>query len=94
VAIMLFFLLILAMFVAGLVHLFRQYILRIKEPTVEELWEQLDQQPWFQELLEHSPYALKISNLKDQGILKDVHYVRKLLHHQGTIDGFIHYIKE
>jgi hypothetical protein len=91
---MLFFILIMMMIVAGVVHLFRRHILRIKEPSIEELWEQLDQQPWFQELLEHSPYALKINKLKDQGLLTNVHYVEKLLQHQGTIDGFIHYIKE
>jgi hypothetical protein len=91
---LLFFLLILAIIVAGSVHLFRQYILRIKDPTLEELWGKLDQQLWFQELLQYPPYALMINNLKEQGLLRDVHYVQKLLHHQGTIDGFIRYIKK
>jgi hypothetical protein len=90
---MLFFLLIIMMIVAGLVHLFRRYILRIKEPNLDELWKELDQQGWFQELLQHPAKATLIHNLKEQGLLRDAHYVQKLLHHQGTIDGFIRYIK-
>lgn len=86
-------LLLIAMTGAALVHLFRKYILRIEEPKIEELWTQLENQDWFQQFLRDPFSSSYIYHLREHGLLKDAHYVQKLLSHEGTRNGFIHYIK-
>lgn len=89
---MLIILLFIMMIGAALVHLFRRYILGIHEPTVEELWPQLENQTWFQQLI-RDPHAFTyIYNSREHGFLKDAHYVQKLLLHEGTRNGFIQYV--
>lgn len=87
-------LLLFVLFIAFIIELFKKYVLKIKEPTVEELMPQLEKEEWFQELCKHKQYKEIIESSKERGILTDENYVSKLLHHQGTIDGFKRYIKE
>lgn len=90
---MLIILLLIMMIGAALVHLFRKYILQIKEPTVEELWAQLESQSWFQDLLRDPAASSYIYHAREQGFLNDAHYVHKLLFHDGTRKGFLQYVK-
>jgi hypothetical protein len=90
---MLIILVILALLGGVVAQLFSTYILKVKEPSISELWKELDQQSWFIELMDDPTLAMLIESYKDQGILRDPHYVQRLLSHQGTIDGFITHLK-
>lgn len=90
---MLIMLLLIMMIGAALVHLFRIYILRIKEPTIEDLWPQLESQTWFKQLRKDPHASTYINHAREHGFLKDAHYVQKLLSHEGTRNGFLQYIK-
>ncbi|MGO4886913.1 hypothetical protein ACJ2A9_04070 [Anaerobacillus sp. MEB173] len=79
--------------IAMMIDLFKKYVLKIKDPTIEELMPKLEEQQWFRELVEHERYKPIIESSKQSGLLADSYYVSKLLSHQGTIDGFITYVK-
>jgi hypothetical protein len=72
----------------------RKYILKIKDPTIEEIWLELNEEEWYQELMRNEkikPYMLKS---KEKGLLRDPHYVRNIIDKEGHRDGFINYIKK
>jgi hypothetical protein len=72
----------------------RKYILKIKDPTIEEIWLERNEEEWYQELMRKEkikPYMLKS---KEKGLLRDPHYVRNIIDKEGHRDGFINYIKK
>ncbi|QOR68733.1 hypothetical protein IM538_11765 [Cytobacillus suaedae] len=87
--------LFLCILTVGLViSLFQKYILRIKDPNIEDLWIELHQQEWFKELLEHQEIKMMIEASKETGLLRDPYYVRKIIDQEGHRDGFIEFIYE
>ncbi|MBE4908548.1 hypothetical protein IMZ08_10815 [Bacillus luteolus] len=85
--------LFLCMLTVGLVTSFVQkYILRIKEPNIEELWKELHEQDWFKDLLEKQEVKMILDASKETGLLRDPYYVRKIIDQEGYRDGFIEYI--
>jgi hypothetical protein len=78
--------------VAGISYIVKKYILRIQEPSLQEVWATLDQQVWFQVLLEDQELRALIEDHKDEGLLADPYYVNKTIEHKGTRDGFIDFI--
>jgi SOS response regulatory protein OraA/RecX len=91
---MLVLLIVIVLIVGGIVQLIKKYIMGIKDPTIEELWNRLDQEEWFIELCKDPKISSTIHRFKEKGILKDAHYVERLLTHQGTVEGFKDYVKE
>ncbi len=79
---------------AGVLHVVRKYVLRVKDPTLEEVWGELDQQDWYQELVQDERLARAIVFQKDQGLLADWYYVKKIIKDKGARDGFIEYVKK
>jgi hypothetical protein len=91
---MLLFLFLVAITVAGSIELVRKYVLHIKEPNADELLKRVEQKEWFQELLEDEDYKEKVNAQKANGLLADPQYLQKLLSHEGTVLGFISFIKK
>ncbi|MFD2444888.1 hypothetical protein ACFSO7_13035 [Bacillus sp. CGMCC 1.16607] len=72
----------------------KKYVLRIKEPTAEELWVELDEQDWYKTLLKKGEIEEFILLSKRDGLLSDPHYVRNIIDKEGHREGFINYINE
>jgi hypothetical protein len=79
---------------ALMVHLFQKYILRIKDPNIEELWTELEEQGWYQSLMNNDRVKEFVKVDKDGGLLSDPHYVRKIIDKEGHREGFIRYVHE
>ena len=79
---------------AFFVGLVQKYILRIKEPTAEELWVELDEQEWYKKLMNKEEIKEFILMSKENGLLSDPHYVRNIIDKEGHREGFINYINE
>jgi hypothetical protein len=79
---------------ALIINFFQKYILRIKDPDIEELWEELDEQDWYRELKADPEIEDFLEVSKFDGLLKDPYYVRKIIDSEGHRMGFIHYVKE
>lgn len=87
--------LFLCMLTVGLVISFVQkYILRIKDPNIEDLWKELHQHQWFKDLLTQQEVKMIIETSKQSGLLRDPYYVRKIIDQEGHRDGFIEYVYE
>ncbi|WP_202080564.1 hypothetical protein [Caldalkalibacillus salinus] len=86
-------LLLVALSIAFIIELIRKYILRVEEDDIHELWQALEKEAWFQVLLTDEHVKPHIVNMKDNGILTNPEYVKKLLEHEGTREGFIAYIQ-
>jgi hypothetical protein len=70
----------------------RKYILKIKDPTIEDIWLELDEAIWFKELMNNEEIKHYLILSKENGLLKDPHYVRNILDKEGHREGFINYI--
>lgn len=77
---------------ALLVELFRKYVLGIKDPDIHDLWQELDETEWFKDLISKPELRKWILSDKENGLLKDPYYVRKIIDKEGHRDGFIKYI--
>jgi hypothetical protein len=72
----------------------RKYILKIKDPSIEEIWLELDDEEWYKALLRNEkmkPYLLKS---KENGLLRDPHYVRNIIDKEGHREGFVNYMSK
>lgn len=87
-----FFLFLCILTVGLIISLFQKYILRIKEPDVEELWKELEQKQWFKDLIQKQEVKMAIEASMRSGLLKDPYYVQKIIDHEGHRDGFIEYV--
>jgi hypothetical protein len=90
---MLLFLFLIVLTLAGVIEFIRKYVLHLKDPDPKDLLEKLEQKKWFQELLEVEEYKKRIELQKKSGLLNDPHYLQKLLEHEGTVLGFITFVK-
>ncbi|WP_456271108.1 hypothetical protein [Bacillus sp. AK031] len=88
--IFLFLLLMTGALIAGLVQ---KYILRIKEPDIEELWIELHKQEWYKEMEATPEYKEFLDLSKREGLLQDPYYVRKIIDKEGHREGFINHIR-
>lgn len=79
---------------AGVMHVVRKYILRVKDPSLEEVWEELNQQNWYQDLIQDEQVSHFMDVQKQQGLLSDWYYVRKIIKQKGPRDGFIEFVKK
>lgn len=79
---------------AGIGHVAKKYIFRMKDPTLPEVWDELDKQDWYQVLLRDDQMRRYIEHQKKEGLLSDWYYVKKIIKHKGTRDGFIEYIEK
>jgi hypothetical protein len=87
--------LLVALFLGALVvEIIRKSILRMKDPSLEEVWVELDQQNWYQELIQDDIYRKYLEQSKQEGLLSDWYYVRKVVKHKGARDGFIEYVNK
>ena len=89
-----FIFLIVVIAIALFIQLIQKYVLKIEEPKAEDFWVELDKQEWFMSLNKNVKYQKVITNMKETGILKDAHYCKQLLDHEGYREGFIIYLKE
>ncbi|MBD7965457.1 hypothetical protein [Fictibacillus norfolkensis] len=90
---MLLFLLLCLLTAGFFIEIFQKHILKIKEPDIRSLWEELDKQDWYNILISDSELAEWIELDKKNGLLKDPYYVRKVLDKPGHREGYIQYIK-
>lgn len=79
---------------AGAVQLVKKYILRIPDPTVEEMWSRLEEEEWYQELIRDEQMAAYMEHSKHSGLLSNWYYVKKIIEHKGTRDGFLSFVEE
>ncbi len=79
---------------AGAIQLIKKYILRIPDPTAEEMWLRLEAEEWFQELIQDEQMKTYMEQSKRSGLLSDWYYVKKILEHKGTRDGFISFVEK
>jgi hypothetical protein len=79
---------------ALIVELVRKYILRIKDPIIEDLWMELDEQDWYVELIKNPKIKDFIQSSKEKGLLNNTDYVRKIIDKEGHREGFIKYVYE
>lgn len=70
----------------------RKYILKIKDPTIEDIWLELDEEEWFKELMLNEKMKPYLLQSKENGLLKDPHYVRNIIDKEGHREGFINYM--
>jgi hypothetical protein len=76
------------------IELFQKYILGKKDPEIEDLWKELDEKEWYKSLLLNEQLKEWIVKDKQNGLLKDPYYVRKIMDHEGHRDGFLSYLNE
>jgi hypothetical protein len=79
---------------AFFIGLIEKYIFRKKDPNIEELWLELDKEEWFQNLLRNPEVRSWITADKENGLLKDPYYVRKILEKELHREGFVKYLQE
>ncbi|MDZ5471260.1 hypothetical protein SM124_05825 [Bacillus sp. 31A1R] len=86
-------LLLTLLFGALIIEGIRKYVLRIKDPDIEDLWNELNEREWYRELLENPQIKKWIEIDKESGLLSDPYYVRKILDKEDHRQGFIKYIR-
>ncbi|RXT08048.1 hypothetical protein [Ammoniphilus sp. CFH 90114] len=79
---------------AGVAHVIKKYLLRIKDPTLSEVWTLLDKQDWYQQLIQEDRFRKYIETQKQEGLLSDWYYVKKIIEQKGARDGFIEYVEK
>ncbi|WP_227938967.1 hypothetical protein [Alkalihalobacillus deserti] len=79
---------------AFFIELIRKYIFMEKKPNHEELWLELIRQEWFQELLENQEMKDWINSDKENGLLHDPNYIRKILDKEMHREIFIRYLTD
>ncbi|MFE8699337.1 hypothetical protein ACFYKX_01740 [Cytobacillus sp. FJAT-54145] len=85
--------LFLCLLTAGLlINFVQKYILRIKEPNIDELWRELESEEWFIEFIKNPKIKDYVEQSKDSGLLSDPYYVRKILDHEGHREGFLNHV--
>jgi hypothetical protein len=86
--------LLLCLIAAGLViEVVQKHVLKIKDPDINELWEELDKEKWFNKLMRDPILKEWVLLEKQKGLLKDPYYVRKIIKNEGHRDGFVNYMK-
>jgi len=91
---MLFFLIVTVLIGAGLLQLVKRYIFRIKEPSLDEVWEELGVQPWYQVWIKNDQMKAYIIKSKQNGLLADPYYVKRIIRHTGTREGFFEFMEK
>lgn len=87
--------LFLCLLAGGLIVGFVQkYILRIKEPDIEDLWVELEEHDWYKTLMKDEKMRNFLHFSKKDGLLTDPHYVRTIIDKEGHREGFVRYVKE
>ncbi|WP_223701747.1 hypothetical protein [Sutcliffiella deserti] len=87
--------LLLCLLTIGLVISFVQkYILRLKEPNIEELRGELKQLTWFKEWMKDPETRGFLETSMKTGLLSDPYYVRKIIDQEEHREGFIIYMLE
>lgn len=89
-----FFILLIVIMGGLIVQFFQKYILKIKDPNIKDLWLELNEQEWYNTLLKSEKIKEFIQLSKENGLLSDPHYVRKIIDREGHREGFIKYINE
>jgi hypothetical protein len=79
---------------AFFIHLIQKYIFRKKEPSIQDLWVELEKQKWFHNLIVNQRMKEWISADKENGLLKDPYFVRKIIENEMHRESFIRYITE
>ncbi|MBH0171982.1 hypothetical protein IHV09_00370 [Fictibacillus sp. 23RED33] len=91
---MLLFLLLCLLSAGFIIEAFQKHVLKMKEPDILPLWDNLEKQDWYKELIIQPETARWIDLDKKNGLLKDPYYVQKIINHAGHREGFIRYIKD
>jgi hypothetical protein len=85
---------LLCLITAGLIiEVIQKRVLKIKDPDIKELWAQLESEEWYEELISNPELKEWVLLDKQNGLLNDPYYVRKIIVNSGHRDGYINYIK-
>ena len=79
---------------AGLLQFVKKYIFQIQGPSIDEVWVELEEQPWYQEWVRNDRTKAYLEQSKQNGLLSDPYYVKRVIHHEGTRDGFIEFMEK
>jgi hypothetical protein len=86
--------LLLCLITAGLIiEVIQKRVLKIKDPDIKDLWTELESEKWYEELISDPKLKEWVLLDKQNGLLKDPYYVRKIIENEGHREGFINYIK-
>jgi hypothetical protein len=86
--------LLLCLITAGLIiEVIQKRVLKIKDPDIKDLWTELESEKWYEELISDPKLKEWVLLDKQNGLLKDPYYVRKIIESEGHREGFINYIK-
>ncbi|MBY6038045.1 hypothetical protein KUV80_15325 [Fictibacillus nanhaiensis] len=89
------FFLLLSLLTAGLfIEVIQKHVLKKKDPDINELWMELEEQEWYKKLLCDPLLKEWILLDKQKGLLQDPYYVRKIIDKAGHREGFINYMKD
>ena len=67
---------------------------QIQGPSLDEVWVELEEQPWYQEWVKNDRTKAYLEQSKQNGLLSDPYYVKRVIHHEGTRDGFIEFMEK
>ncbi|KHF40915.1 hypothetical protein [Halalkalibacter okhensis] len=90
-----FVLLLLCLLMGGLfIQLIQKLFLRSNKPNIEQLWEELENEEWYMKLIENPNVQDWIASDKENGLLKDPYFVRKIIDKEVHRECFIKYVME
>jgi hypothetical protein len=89
---MLLFLLLCLLTAGFFIEIFQKHILKMRDPDIHQLWAELENEEWFQKLNDIPDFKKWIELDKQNGLLKDPYYVRKIIDQGGHREGYIRYI--
>ena len=90
----LIFILISLLLGAALLQFVKKYIFQMQGPSIDEVWVELGEQPWYQEWIRNDRMNAYLEHSKQKGLLSDPYYVKRVIHHKGTRDGFIEFMEK
>lgn len=91
---MLLFLFLCLLTVGFFIEIIQKHVFKIKEPDIRDLWTELEHEGWYQELCAAPEIKRWIELDKQNGLLKDPYYVRKIIDQAGHREGYIRYITD
>ena len=92
--IMLLFLFLSLLTAGFVIEIIQKHVLKIKDPDIQDLWAELENQEWYTDMINDPDLKIWIELEKQNGLLRDAYYVRKIIDHVGHREGFIRYIAD
>ncbi|GAE26299.1 hypothetical protein JCM9140_2348 [Halalkalibacter wakoensis JCM 9140] len=90
---MIIILLFLILFTGGLfITFFQKALFWKKQPRIDQLWSELAEEDWYKELIQDPRQKEWIASDKENGLLRDPYFCRKIIDEEIHREVFINYI--